>query len=174
MDKIKTIIDLIKTIWPIVLVIVPLVTSIICWLVWVGSTPVPMSPPLSLVVAVIALAIYPIVKTIQWLLNKKPVKTFEYSGLFWMPTRFNSLIPICPEKDCGCEVDCVSTPPPQVQMIGLGKSNLELDYHYTYKCPIHKVLGNVPDISLPDLVKNAKRVQSRRIPNVRTDKRTKV
>ena len=163
MTRIKSIVEVIKAVWPILVFIVPIVIAIICGIVGVGSTPVQVTLPLSVVIAFLALAFYPIAKAVQWLLNKKSAKIFEYGGLLWMPARlrFDNPRPICPEKDCGCEIVVHTESSLSLQPVRFGIVTPQHDKHYTYECPIHGTLSNVPDISPDDLVMKAKIVQSR-------------
>lgn len=166
MNIIKSFNDLvsaIKAVWPVLVVVAAFVCSIIVGLMGFGQTIVPLSLPLFVVIAFIALAVYPIIKAIEWLLKKKPVQNFEYSGLLWIPARlrFNNPKAICPEQDCGCEVLTRTERLPSIRKIQSRLVMPEMNDHYTYLCPIHGVLSNVPDISPDSLFMRAKIVQSR-------------
>jgi len=166
MKRIKDFLDLIVTVvkaWPYLLVGLTVVFSIVVWLAGFGATMVQFAMPLPLVVVFIALAIYPIVKTIEWLLRKKSLQVFPFNGLLWKPSRFRFKYPapICPEKDCGCEVFCKVEQSISIRPVQPGIFEPQAKDHFAYECPVHGVLHDVPDISIRELQIKARLVQSR-------------
>lgn len=166
MKRIKDFLDLIVTVvkaWPYLLVGLTFVLSIVAWLAGFGSTMVQFALPLPLVLVFIALAIYPIAKTIVWFLRKRSLQVFPFNGLLWKPSRFRFRYPtpICPEKDCGCEVFCKVEQSNFLRPVQPGIVKQQAKDHFSYECPVHGVLHNVPDIDILELQMKARLVQLR-------------
>jgi hypothetical protein len=147
---------------PLLLGTLVIVVSIVAGLAGIGRLSVQINLPLPVIIAVSALALYPVAKFVQWWF--RPLKPFGYSGLLWRPSHlsFGFPIPLCPHENCGCEVFCEGKPPPALQFIGVGTSNrIVTEETFIYECPIHGRVGGIPNEDVAVLQRKAKLLQSR-------------
>ena len=151
MRKLKELLDLIVSLaqaWHYLIWGLLLISSITAGLA-INMTSVKVQFTLSLleIIALVALASYPIAKFVEWLINRNPAAPFSLNGLLWKPARFNFGDPtlICPQQGCGCPVHykpkLLVSLQPISGTIHLQQSN---DYDHIYECPQHGRL-NVPN-----------------------------
>lgn len=162
MKKFKELLDFLGSLtkaWPAVVVIIGLIATTILALARFGSTKVQVgSLPLFLILLLLVLAAYPILKLVQWLINRQFSKPFVYKGLVWKTSLFGTK-PCCPK--CFREVDCYQEASPQA-IISRNPAEIQEyinragKYNYSYKCRIHGVLPEVPNLSINDLANEAK------------------
>ena len=124
-----------------------------------------LSLPAPLVVAVAALATYPLAKAIEWGFSKRRPEPFSYAGLVWVPSRltFRDPTPACPRANCGRPVICRVSPPPAFHLVASRSDfeNVRTRPSFAYECPIHGALSGVPDEDLGLLAHQAKSSQRR-------------
>ncbi|MCB8977976.1 MAG: hypothetical protein H6657_11190 [Ardenticatenaceae bacterium] len=105
------------------------------------------------------LALYPILKLVQWIIERLFSRNFEYKGLIWKSTIFG-LKSRCPQ--CLREVECIREAPPQAFITRSPKEMQEYidragKYNYSYKCRIHGNLPEVPNMHIKALTNEAQR-----------------
>jgi hypothetical protein len=163
---VKRILDLLGSLvraWPLLVSILGGLAAILLWVARVGQSEVTVAIPLSLVVGISALAIYPFAKAIQSIFQSIGRHPFPYAGLLW--TRpflsFRYPQPICPKEGCGHEVVHRIVPPPSIQVTSTaaGIRNLKTQFTYEYECPIHGKLAAAPDLPIEELQLKARIVE---------------
>lgn len=161
LDFIVSLVQALPYIWGFlvlaVAVIIGLATNI-------ESTTVHVSLSLPLVIALIALAIYPVAKSVEWLFKARSAPPFPYNGLMWKPAwfGFGKPTPFCPVPNCSFEVHHRSEQNLSIRPVSGYGPMLQTrtnDMHY-YVCPIHgKVAQN--EYEEDELRKMAKSVQAK-------------
>ena len=160
MKVLKQLLELLHTLvkaWPSLVLIVGWLISGALWIMKVGQTTIDFTLPLSIVIVIVTLALYPITKFMQSLFQRHP---FDYSGLRWKPSLLGYPRPICPIQGCGQRVFSKAVVPPPVQVVRPNDwGRVQMTTSYQYECPTHGKLSGVPDWSLDELLRKAKSVQ---------------
>lgn len=162
MKKLKEFLDLIVSFakaWRYLLGFLILITSIVTGFATdIAKITIQLKVPLLAMILVISLALYPIAKFFEWLLKKKSVKLFSFSGLMWKPAYLSFFYPtpICPHSGCDCQVYYKTDSSISVKPIsGTIHFQARNEYLNFYECPKHGRL-NVPNIDFNELREKAK------------------
>jgi hypothetical protein len=160
MQLLKQLLDFLNSLvkaWPSLVIIIGGVSSAVLWLMQVGQTTVAFSLPLSVVVIILTLALYPITKVVQSIVQRS---SFEYSGLLWKPSFLGYPCPVCPIQGCGQRVFAKVIQPPPVQVVRPNDwGKVQMTMHYQYECPLHGKIDSVPNWPIDELRKKAKSIQ---------------
>jgi hypothetical protein len=163
MKILKQILELFNSVvksWPSVVIVIGWLSSFVLWLVHIGQTPVSVSLPLSIVITILTIALYPIAKVVQSVYQRSP---FPYQGLMWEPKLWGCPLPIRPMQGCGQKVFAKNIPPRLVQVVRPNDwEKNPMKIHHQYECPLHGTITSVPDWPIDELRKKAKSVQRSR------------
>ena len=166
MRFLKRILDLINSLvkaWPYLIIVLGWITSAILWLVRVGQLNVILSIPLSLLIAIAALALYPVAKTIQFAVERMRTPSFEYCGLLWKPSIIGHSRPFCLVQGCGRKVFYKILEPAPVRLMHPNDwSKANWGNTYIYECPLHGRIQSVPNWSMVELKKKANSIQRKK------------
>ena len=166
MKFLKQILDLINSLfktWPYLVMIIGGIVSAILWLVKVGQAVITLSIPLSLLIVIAALALYPVAKLISFTLQRMKRPPFEFSGLLWKPSIIGYPRPLCLVQGCGQKIFYKIVQPPPVLLVRPNDwDGLNLGNSYVYECPLHGRMKSVPNWPIDELRKKAKSFQQRK------------
>ncbi len=163
MKRIKQILEFLGSLrkaWPILITAVSIIISAILWILEAGRTPVKLSLPLFLVVALMGLCLYPILAILHATIARLRKPPFEYQGLLWRRSFFFFRYPqpLCPIEGCGRDIFIKEIRPPSIQIIS-GSVGPNLTSTYEYECALHGQLQSVPNMSIEELQIKARLVQ---------------
>jgi hypothetical protein len=92
--------------------------------------------PLIALLVIGTLALYPLLKLLEWIFLRKEPQPIELGGLSWKPSRwsFRYPTPICPR--CKCEVHYHEKLAPQLvdSLVGIRRA-LDNPVEHVYECP---------------------------------------
>jgi hypothetical protein len=165
MKTLKQVLDFIRSLfkaWPYLVIIIGWLVSAILWFIKVGQTEIVLSIPLSLLLIIVTLALYPVAKFIQVIVQKVKRSPFIFSGLLWKSSFIGYPRPLCPDQGCGQKVFYKIVQPPPVQVVhpnDWGRVNLRESY--VYECPVHGKIDSVPNWPINELKEKAKAVQQK-------------
>lgn len=161
MKRLKEFLDLLVSFskaWPIILSALLIVLAAITRFSKFASQSVALSLPLWALILIVALAIYPLGKLVQFVASRRKAQLKRLNGFLWKTRLIGLPVAICPREGCGCEVICKEIPPKSLQLItgidDLRKANFE--YSYQYECPVHGALGGIPNEPISLLQHKAK------------------
>jgi hypothetical protein len=151
-----------KQAWPVILVVVSIILAVFLGLAGIGKRGEQVNLYLPAVVVIMALALYPIAKLVEWFVKRKKAPVFEYAGFLWRPSifRFRYPTPLCPVKGCGCEVTYKEFRPQFIGIMSLPTGH-ELDSQFSYTCPIHGTISQRKNEDMGFLKENAQIIQNK-------------
>jgi hypothetical protein len=163
MKTLKQILDLLGSLlkaWPLLITILGVFVSAILWIFKVGQTSVQFSIPLSLILVIVGLCMYPVLLFLRFIVVRMRKPSFLYQGLLWKPSLlfFKYPQPLCPINGCGHKIFIKMIPPPPIQ-VTRGLTGLRITNTYEYECVIHGRLQSVPDMPIEELQIKAKLIQ---------------
>ena len=152
MKRIREFLDLLVSIskaWPIIVSALLVILATITRFSKVAGKSIVLSLPLWGLILIVALATYPLGKLVQYVVLRRKIPFKRLNGLLWKFSilAFGFPTAICPHDECGREVICKEIPPPPFQIVsGMNDlRNASFEYSYQYECPVHGVLGGVPN-----------------------------
>ncbi|MCB8983136.1 MAG: hypothetical protein H6659_04885 [Ardenticatenaceae bacterium] len=161
MKRLKEFFDLLVSFskaWPIILTVLLVILAAITEFSKFANQSFVLSLPLWALILIVALATYPLGKSIQFVVSRRKTPLKRLNGLLWRTRLIGIPIAICPRNGCGCEVICKEIPPPSLQYVAriedLRKASFQ--YSYQYECPVHGALEGIPNEPLSLLQQKAK------------------
>jgi hypothetical protein len=160
MQRLRGLIDFLISLWRAREIIVPilgLLVAAVSALAGFWSTVIDV--PLPLAIALLALALYPFFKFIEWIVKTRRRVPFPYGGLLWIPSFFSFQYPtpICPIEGCGHKVMYGPGSPRPTPIHGHSPF-MEVKIEHVYECPKHGRL-RAPDDDMWTLQQKAKQIQ---------------
>lgn len=151
-NKLRNLIDLVLKFFSFTKIIISLLGVILIYLTVAFkliSKNVNINLPIWVCVIIVILAIYPILKIIEFLITKNKLKKILLFGLMWEISYkpFKKIIPFCPINNCLTEVICIQKRPPTFQITNSRLPHLGIDekIHFRYECPHHGIINGTPD-----------------------------
>lgn len=168
MKRFKNLLDYLVSLAAAWKVILPIIAILVTASVFIGKNSlkiVDFSLPVWVIFILVVMAFYPIVKIAENLIKRKQRRAVRYLNLLWKPALFNFQYPkpFCPYDGCELEVICKEIPPQSFQVVTsvTEAKNTRFEYQYTYECPIHGQLSNVPNEEIGLLQHKAKIVMKK-------------